>query len=52
MTVEIPLKLKYRCSKPKGTNRANYSGNSGKRLHGGTPPKGLRRIPRGKTSFR
>jgi hypothetical protein len=26
---EIPLKAKYRLSKPKGKNRASYMGNSG-----------------------
>jgi hypothetical protein len=36
MAVEMAganLKLKYRQSKPKGRNKANYSGNSGKPLH-------------------
>jgi hypothetical protein len=51
MTIELcgaNLKLKYRSPKPKGTNHANYSGNSGKRLHGAVPV-GLRRKPKGKT---
>jgi hypothetical protein len=50
MSIEIPLKLKYRSPKPKGTNRANYSGNSGKRIHG-TVPLGMRKQLKGKTRF-
>lgn len=28
--IEIPLKLKYRTPKPKGKNKADYAGNSGR----------------------
>ena len=46
------LKLKYRVGKPKNPNRrSNYNGNSGKPLRG-TPPKGMPRVYRGKTSYR
>ena len=49
--MEIKLKYKYRCSKPKGMFRADYAGTSGKRLRG-TPPVGLRKRPKGKTTYR
>lgn len=46
------LKLKYRMPKPRNPHRrGNYMGNSGKPLRG-TPPAGLRKRPRGKTSYR
>jgi hypothetical protein len=42
--IEIPLRLKYRSFKPKGKNRANYGGNSGKSTpKGNPPPVGLRK---------
>lgn len=50
-TVEIPLKWKYRCPKPKGGNPSRGNGNSGQPVRG-TPPKGLRKRPKGKTSFK
>jgi hypothetical protein len=49
--VEIPLKLKYRSQKTKGTNARRGNGNSGQPVRG-TPPKGLRKRPKGKTSFK
>ena len=49
--MEIRLKLKYRSQKPKGTNARRGNGNSGTPVRG-TPPKGLRKRPKGKTSFR
>lgn len=48
MSIEIRLKQKYREHKPPGKFRADYAGNSGRRLRG-TPPVGLRKRPRGKT---
>jgi len=46
------LKYKYLCRKPKNPNRrSNYNGNSGKPLRG-TPPKGMPRRYRGKTSYK
>jgi hypothetical protein len=43
------LKLKYRCPKPKGTNHASFSGNSGTRIKSSIIPTGLRRKPKGKS---
>lgn len=51
MSVEIPLKLKYRIAKPKGTFRADYAGDSGKHFHGAVPV-GIRKRAKGKAARR
>ena len=48
--VEIPLKFKYRVFKPKSTH-GSKSSNTGKPLRG-TPPIGMPRLYRGKTSYK
>ncbi len=49
MAVEIPLKFKYRCHKPRGRYSGGKEG-QGKPIKG-TPPVGLRKRPKGKTRF-
>lgn len=53
MSIEIPLKLKYRVRRAvsKG-GRANYGGTSGRPVRATNLPVGIPKHPRGKTSYR